>query len=187
MRNLLFVVLIGLVVYSIIDVVRSEADERWGISKALWILLIVLLPVLGAIAWLVARSQARARGAGGGGGGGGTRPRPSGPRPRRPSGPVAPDDDPEFLWRLERMQRRADAAGRSTDGVPPQPDSSADGPVTGPADSEDDSPGTTPRATARRAPQRRLTLPGSGARRSAAASATPAPASATTQAASARP
>ena len=139
MRNLLFVALLGLVVYSIIDVWRSEADERYGISRALWILLIVLLPVLGAVAWLVARSQARARGAGGGSGG--SRPRPTRPGPRKPSGPVAPDDDPEFLWRLEQRQRRADAAGRGTDGAPSQPGSGADGSTPGSAGDRDDTPG----------------------------------------------
>ena len=139
MRNLLFVALLGLVVYSIIDVWRSEADERYGVSRVLWVLLIVLVPVLGAIAWLVARSQARARGAGGGSGGsGGSRPRPPRPGPRKPSGPLAPDDDPEFLWRLEQRQRRADAAGRATDGVPPQPGAGTDGSAAG---GRDDTPG----------------------------------------------
>ncbi|WP_298454602.1 PLDc N-terminal domain-containing protein [uncultured Cellulomonas sp.] len=139
MRNLLFVALLGLVVYSVLDVWRSESDERYGISRVLWILLIVLLPVLGSIAWLVARSQARARGAGGGSGG--TRPRAPRPGPRRPPGPLAPDDDPEFLWRLEQQQRRADAAGRRTGEEPGRqpgdPARGSDGGSTG----EDDAPG----------------------------------------------
>jgi Phospholipase_D-nuclease N-terminal len=117
MRNLLAVAIVGLVVYTIFDVLRSEADERFGLSRALWILLIVVVPVLGSIAWLVARRQARARGAGGSGSGG-TRPGPSPRGPRRPSGPVAPDDDPEFLWRLAQQQRRAQRE-RGTGGTPP--------------------------------------------------------------------
>src|SRR5688572_23043795 len=107
MRNLLAVLVVGLVVYTIIDVVRSEPEERYGIARALWVLLILAVPVLGSIAWLVARQQARARGAGGGSGsggsgsgsggpgGGGSRPGPFPRGPRRPAGPVAPDDDPD--------------------------------------------------------------------------------------------
>ena len=133
------VVLVGLVVYTIIDVVRSEREERYGVSRLLWVALIVLLPVIGSVVWLVVRQQARARGAGGGtGGSGGSRPRPSRPGPRKPSGPVAPDDDPEFLWRLAQQQRRAqqERSGGSPDAAPRQSDRAADAPDAG-----DDSPG----------------------------------------------
>ena len=130
--------LVGLVVYTLIDVARSEPDERFGLSKALWILFIVLFPVIGSVGWLVARQRARSGGAGGAGGSGGsggsggTRP-PTRPGPRRPPGPIAPDDDPEFLWRLEQMQRRARqergaGGGDGTSGA-------------GPTDTEGDSPG----------------------------------------------
>lgn len=125
MRNLLAVLVVGLVIYTIFDVLRSEPEERFGIARALWIVLILVLPVLGSIAWLVARQQARARGAGGSGGGsgggGGSRPGPFPRGPRRPSGPVAPDDDPEFLWRLEQQQRRAQREG-GAGSVPPEDD-----------------------------------------------------------------
>jgi hypothetical protein len=141
MRNLLVVVLVGLVVYTLIDVARSEPDERFGLSKALWILLILFFPVIGSIAWLVARQRARSGGAGGaggnGGGSGGTRPGPTRPGPRRPPGPLAPDDDPEFLWRLEQMQRRAKQQRQDTGGD----GASGAGPTDTPSSSEDDSPG----------------------------------------------
>jgi len=127
------VVLVGLVIYTIIDVLRSEAQERYGIARPLWVLLILALPVVGSVVWLVARQAARARGAGGGGtgGGGGTRRGPSPRGPRRPSGPVAPDDDPEFLWRLSQQQRRAQQE-RGTGGSTPPAASS---------DAGDDTPG----------------------------------------------
>jgi Phospholipase_D-nuclease N-terminal len=132
MRNLLAVAVVGLVVYTIIDVVRSEAEERYGIARALWILLIVVLPVVGSITWLVARQAARSRGAGGAGGsgGGGSRRGPSPSGPRRPPGPLAPDDDPEFLWRLEQQQRRR--RKDDADGAPPAApsDPESDGPTT---------------------------------------------------------
>ena len=93
-----------------IDVIKSDRDERSGVPAPLWILLIVVLPVVGSIGWLVASRTARSRRSDGGtngGGGGGIRPTPPTRGPRRPSGPVAPDDDPEFLWRLSQQQRRA--------------------------------------------------------------------------------
>lgn len=145
MRYLPLVVALGLMIYTIIDVARSEPEERNGISRPLWMALIVLLPVIGSVVWLVARQNARARGAGGsggrgtgGGGGGGSRPRPSRPGPVRPSGPVAPDDDPEFLWRLAQQQRRAQ---QERGGAAQRPDGPDAAPGAGTGDSGGDSPG----------------------------------------------
>jgi hypothetical protein len=132
MRNLLFLILVGLVVYTIIDVIKSDRDERSGVPAPLWILLILALPVVGSIGWLVASRSARARRPDGGssGGGGGTRPTPPSRGPRRPSGPVAPDDDPEFLWRLAQQQRRArgEASSGGTDGAPHRDPADGDSP-----------------------------------------------------------
>jgi hypothetical protein len=112
MRYLGMLLLIGLVVYCVVDIVRSEDHERLGAPAALWVLLVVLIPVLGSVAWLaVSRSRRAAARAGTGTG-----------RPRSAPRPVAPDDDPEFLWRLdrERQTRRAEADGttdETTDGA----------------------------------------------------------------------
>ncbi|GHS90241.1 hypothetical protein AGMMS50218_17890 [Actinomycetota bacterium] len=119
MRNLLFLFLIALAVYCLFDVAGSDDDERLGVPKIGWILLVVVIPVLGPVAWLaVSRAQRAARA-----GGPATGTRPS--APRRPSGPVAPDDDPEFLWRLDEARRKAER-------------DKADG--TGPASSSDEDP-----------------------------------------------
>lgn len=100
-RNLLFLLFIGLIVYTVIDVVRSENDERLGLHPAIWVLAILLFPLLGSVIWLAVSRGVRARPQGPA--------RDRGRRPPRPSaGPVAPDDDPEFLWRLEQRQRQAD-------------------------------------------------------------------------------
>ncbi len=106
LRVLLPLLAVGLAVYALVDLASSDEDERGGIPKGLWVVLIILLPFLGPIAWILvkrsaSRSGARSRPAGRPGPGsaaGGTR--------RRRSAPVAPDDDPEFLWRLEQQQRR---------------------------------------------------------------------------------
>lgn len=112
-RILLILVVVGLMAYALADVWSADEDERGGLPRWLWVLLIVLLPLLGAISWIVVRVTARRSGAGpaAGSGSGGSRPKPTRPGPRRPSGPVAPDDDPEFLWRLEQEKRKREAHG----------------------------------------------------------------------------
>lgn len=115
LRALVYVVPIALAIYATIDLSRSLPEERAGLPRWAWLAIIVLLPMLGPIVWIVVSRYYRAE----------TQPRPR-PRPvppvapgrgpvrggpmrpptRRP-GPVAPDDDPEFLWRLEQQRRRA--------------------------------------------------------------------------------
>ncbi|MCP2263690.1 PLDc N-terminal domain-containing protein [Promicromonospora thailandica] len=122
-RVLLILAVVGLAVYALVDVWGSEEDERGGLPRWLWVLLIVLLPLLGAISWIVVRVSARRSGAGPASGPGGSRPRPPRPGsgPRRPSGPVAPDDDPEFLWRLEQEKRRQERETRAPQDDDPEP------------------------------------------------------------------
>jgi hypothetical protein len=119
-RALLFLVMIGLAVYAVADIATSEEDERLGLPRLPWVLLAVVVPLLGPVVWiLVSRSRRAERGSGGGAGP--SRGTPGGgPAPRR-GGPLAPDDDPEFLWRLEqdRIRReresRGDAGGTNGD------------------------------------------------------------------------
>ncbi|MBT0994225.1 PLDc N-terminal domain-containing protein [Cellulomonas sp. DKR-3] len=98
MRYLGYLLVIGLVVYCVIDIVRSTDDERLGVHPALWVLLVVLLPVLGSIVWLAVSRARRAQ----------VRPARAGwgPSTRSAAGPSAPDDDEEFLWRLEQERKR---------------------------------------------------------------------------------
>lgn len=97
---LVYVVPIALAVYALFDLWRSEPVERAGLRRWVWVLIVVLLPVVGPIAWILVSRTYRARGG---------RAARRGPRPGRPPqrrGPVAPDDDPDFLRRLEQEQRR---------------------------------------------------------------------------------
>jgi hypothetical protein len=85
LKALVVVVPVVLAIYCLVQVVQSRPDEvrtlpRWG-----WAVGIVLLPLLGSVAWLV---LGRPRGR-----------RPQQPPPRR-TRPLAPDDDPDFLRRL---------------------------------------------------------------------------------------
>lgn len=79
-RALPLIILIALTVFAVIDAILTPRDQLPG--KVWWVLGIVLLPVVGPLAWLTVGRRAR-RGTGGTGG--------------TPQPPVAPDDDPDFL------------------------------------------------------------------------------------------
>ena len=65
-------------VYSIVDCALQPPTRHRGVSKPMWILIVVLLPVVGGILWFVI---GRSRG-------------------RSAAAFRAPDDDPEFLGRI---------------------------------------------------------------------------------------
>ncbi|WP_127473045.1 PLDc N-terminal domain-containing protein [Microbacterium sulfonylureivorans] len=128
-------------VFTIVDCAVQPPTRHRGVSKPVWILIVVLIPVLGGLLWLlvgrVRRSAIAAR--------------------------RAPDDDPEFLGSLgaitdqdERIRRleeelaqldaedddprwAADAPGQAAPGTPKaaSPDAPPDPPVR-PADGDDE-------------------------------------------------
>ena len=89
MPSLVGLVVLVLVVYALVDCLRSPQGEVAALPRPAWLLVILLLPGIGALAWLLL----------------GHRRGPSAPR-AQPQRPVAPDDDPEFLWRLDQERRR---------------------------------------------------------------------------------
>lgn len=103
--------------YCLLDVVLTDEQEIRNLPKLVWILLVVLLWGIGGMVWLLAGRPQR-QGAAPGGGGATTpfrAPRP-GPRPgnhpvgrdrpaARPPAPRGPDDDPDFLRRLDERLR----------------------------------------------------------------------------------
>ena len=90
-RGILAVLSIALTVFSLADCVQTEDDKIRGLPKWAWIVLIVLIPWVGPITWLFVGKD-RSTPLGGG-------------RPRR-QGPLAPDEDPDFLRRLDEDIRR---------------------------------------------------------------------------------
>lgn len=91
-RLLPWLLTIAVTVYAVVDCIQSDDAQVRGLPKLLWLLLILLFPIVGAIAWFIAgRPQ---RGTAGGPGRG-----PGGPS-HRPPPPRGPDDDPDFLRRL---------------------------------------------------------------------------------------
>jgi hypothetical protein len=105
----------GVWVFCIIDVITTPEQTCRNLPKLLWLLIVVLLLDVGAIAWLVAGRpwsvQQQSRG---------------GVPRRAPARPTNPDDDEEFLAglraRAEEQRRRAREAKQRDEpsgGTPP--------------------------------------------------------------------
>ena len=97
-RILFFVAMLALTIYAAADWHRTPEDEMPGkLPKPIWLLIILFtatIAAIGPIVWLVLRWVSRAE-------------KTQQARPHTPSRPSAPDDDPEFLFRLERdIQRK---------------------------------------------------------------------------------
>ncbi|BCW46772.1 PLD nuclease N-terminal domain-containing protein [Arthrobacter sp. StoSoilB5] len=82
------VVVLVIFVYALVDVIRTDGRLTRGISKPAWIVVMIVLPLLGAVLWFI---FGRPYG------------KPSAQPIRRH--PTAPDDDPEFLRNLETRRR----------------------------------------------------------------------------------
>ncbi|MFC6356658.1 PLDc N-terminal domain-containing protein [Luethyella okanaganae] len=123
MSRLLFGIAIAVVVltvYMAVDCAFFDRNRIRGLPRYIWILVIVLVPVVGAVLWLIVGRGRRG----------------TGDRTRT----VAPDDDPDFLKRLDRdaaqedrirkleqeladLDKRLDPGTESTDGdKPSRPD-----------------------------------------------------------------
>jgi hypothetical protein len=112
LRLLPMLLILALALFAVIDCLSRDEEEIRGLPKVLWVLVILLFPLLGSLAWFIA---GRPRGAKLPGTGFGSRGSGSGGErhfglpggPGRPGvRPVAPDDDPEFLRRLDEQRRR---------------------------------------------------------------------------------
>ncbi len=110
MRFLIYLAIFALALYAVADVLSSDDQRRGGAPKFMWVLITVFIPVLGPIVWLVfvsARKSAVNPYPGATSSGAGSTPyynkRGSGSRTG------APDDDPDFLWKLAAEQRRKKA------------------------------------------------------------------------------
>ena len=93
-RGILAILSIALTVFALADCVQTQDDKVRGVPKWAWIVLIVLIPWVGPLTWLfVGKERSWGRGSSGS------------PGPRR-DGPLAPDEDPEFLRKLDEDIRR---------------------------------------------------------------------------------
>jgi hypothetical protein len=133
-RVLIYLIPLLLALYALIDCIQTDADDVRGLPKIGWIVLIVLVGVIGPLAWLVAGRRRGGRsplpgwvGSRGAPGAGGA-----------PSRPLAPDDDPDFLGRLgsSSRDRRLDEWEREMQSGPADPSPEPD--VRGGDDTGDD-------------------------------------------------
>ena len=123
-RIALVVAMLAVTIYAAADWHRTPEDEMPGkIAKPIWLMIILFtatIAAIGPIAWLVLRWVSRAE-------------KKQTQAPKAPTRPSAPDDDPEFLFRLERDiqrkrredERRAQEQRKSTEdeGTDPAEDS----------------------------------------------------------------
>ena len=116
-KFLFYAVPIVVTLYAFIDCVLVPRAQARSLPKWVWIVVIVLVPFLGAVAWLIAGRPQRQPAA-----------VPGGPvarvLPRRSRTPVAPDDDPTFLRKLAdeawtRKMRERRARGTASEGSDP--------------------------------------------------------------------
>lgn len=88
LRYLPVLILIGLELYALIDCLRTDDRDVRNWPKVAWVLLIIFVPLIGVILWFTLG-----------------RPRSETPQAVH-RGPVAPDDDPEFLRNLDTARRQ---------------------------------------------------------------------------------
>lgn len=107
-RLLPLLLIFAFTLFAVIDCLAHDDEDIRALPKVIWVLIILLFMPLGPIAWFIAgrpRKSARTQPAapddvvGGYSMGNGST---SG----RPGRPIAPDDDPEFLRRLDEQQRK---------------------------------------------------------------------------------
>jgi hypothetical protein len=109
LRLLPLLLILALTVYALIDCLARDDEEIRALPKVIWVLIILLFTPLGPIAWFLAgrpRGAAVPRDPGGPDEVVGGYSLGSGSSAGRHGRPLAPDDDPEFLRRLDEQQRR---------------------------------------------------------------------------------
>lgn len=79
-------VVLAIDVFAVVDVILTDKRRVRALNKFLWVLIIILVPLIGAILWFTAGKERRDRG-------GQTR-------------TIAPDDDPSFLRNLSKDEEQ---------------------------------------------------------------------------------
>ncbi|MBD8536189.1 PLD nuclease N-terminal domain-containing protein [Plantibacter sp. CFBP 13570] len=118
------------IVYSVVDCATMPRDRVRGISKTSWIIAILLLPVIGGVLWwIIGRVRA----------------------PKAVPRGSAPDDDPDFLKKLDadraqtkRIRDLEDELNRFDDESGDSPDTTSHDDPTPGSDTPDDGSGRRP-------------------------------------------
>nr|NLD39682.1 PLDc_N domain-containing protein [Actinomycetales bacterium] len=93
-----FILAIAVWIYGVIDCAQTPEDRvPRGLKKPVWLIIVLLIPVIGSLAWLGVKWVA----------GSSSITKSGGYRSPKRKGPTAPDDDPEFLANLDWQARKA--------------------------------------------------------------------------------
>jgi hypothetical protein len=124
------VVVVILTVYTLVDCAMFDRARVRGLPRWVWIFVIVLVPVIGPLLWLIVGRGRR------------------GSTSSRVSRSLAPDDDPDFLKRLDREKSQEERIRQMEreladldepdprDGRDASPAGTADTPPTDPGEGE---------------------------------------------------
>ena len=96
--GVLFLALLFLWIFCIVDVITSESELVRNLPKIAWVFIVLIFSDVGSIAWLILGRPRRAALLPGA-----TRARA--PRPQRARGPVGPEDSPHFLKSIDEQRR----------------------------------------------------------------------------------
>src|SRR5262245_27607097 len=97
---------LAILVIALIDCLSVEEYQIRALPRIAWVFLILLFSPVGGIAWFVAGRPERAGARGGQAGS--WRPGNGFPEAERPPASRAPDDDPDFLRRLNAKSQQED-------------------------------------------------------------------------------
>jgi hypothetical protein len=88
--------LLGLWLFAIFDVIATDSALCRNLPKALWLILVIIIPDVGSIAWLVLGRPVNAGY------------RPGDTTYRAPRRAIGPEDSPAYLSRSEELDRQLD-------------------------------------------------------------------------------
>ena len=98
MTKVLAPIIVLLMIFAVVDIAVIERGRIRTLPRGVWIAIAIVLPVVGPVLWFFVGRLRR---------GEGTSVSAAASAPRR-QGPIAPDDDPDFLGRLHREQEQED-------------------------------------------------------------------------------
>ena len=96
------VLLLALWIFAIFDVIRTDRELCRNLPKELWLILVIIIPDVGAIAWLIMGRPVNARFRPGS-----TETRAAGSFWSSQPGPIGPEDNPAFMRTAEERRLRA--------------------------------------------------------------------------------